>query len=170
MISASQNNADILQAGLASSAALMTTQTEQAITLAKANFEQIANKSREAMEQGIQTVNFLTIMIRGNVDALLESSRVASGSLQSIAHEVADYSKNTMERTTSAARALSQAKTATELMQLQGEFARAEFTSALAKVSTLSEAMFETMTAIFEPLQKQAVAAANRLVSAPGAD
>jgi len=36
-------------------AALMTAQAEQAITMAKASFEQIATKSREAMEQSMKT-------------------------------------------------------------------------------------------------------------------
>ena len=170
MINNSQNSNDILQSGLARSAAMMTTQTEQAILMAKANFEQIADKSREAMEQSVQTVNFLTIMTRGHVEALLETARVASGSMQNIAHGVADYSKNTLERAANAARILSQAKSTSELIHLQGEFARNECTIAIAEVTKLSETMFKTMTAIFDPLQKQAVAAANKLASESEAD
>jgi phasin family protein len=170
MTNTTKKDADILEAGLASSATMITTQTEQAIAMAKANFEQIASKSREAMEQSIQTVDFLTIMTRGNVDALLESSRVAAGSLQNIAHEVADYSKTSFDRTTSAARAISQATTPTELMQLQNEFAQAEFSNSIAQVSKLSEAMFKTMADIFDPLQKQAVASAHKLTTATGAE
>jgi hypothetical protein len=157
MTTTSNKDTDILREGLKRTAAMMESQTEQAIVLAKANFEHIAHKSREAMEQSIQTANFLAIMTRGNVDALLASSRVATGSLQSMANEVADYSKTTLERTTAAARALQQAKSATELMELQSAFARTEFTNAISEVLKLSEAMFQTMTAVFEPLQKQAV-------------
>jgi len=141
-------------------AAMMTAQTEQGIAMAKANFEQIAAKSREAMEQSLKTVDSITEMARGNVDALLESSRLASGGFQAIARDVAEYSKQSMERTTSAARTLSTAKTAPELIQLQSEFARAEFASAIAEISKLSQKMFKTMTVVFEPLQKQAMAAA----------
>jgi hypothetical protein len=157
MTTTSNKDTNILREGLKRTAVMMESQTEQAIVLAKANFEYIAHKSREAMEQSIQTANFLAIMTRGNVDALLASSRVATGSLQSMANEVADYSKTTLERTTAAARALQQAKSATELMELQSAFARTEFTSAISEVLKLSEAMFQTMTAVFEPLQKQAV-------------
>lgn len=106
----------------------MTTQTEQAIRQSKATFEQIAANSRVAMEQSLKTVNAIATMTRGNVEALLDASRLASGGLQ--------------------------------LMQLQSEFARVEFDNAVSEVSTLSEMMFKTMTAIFEPLQKQAIAAA----------
>jgi hypothetical protein len=148
------------ESGTPSSAALMTAQTEQAITMAKASFEQIATKSREAMEQSMKTVGVVTEMTRGNIDALLESSRTAAGGMQVIAQEVADYSKQTFERTTTAGRTMALAKTAPELIKLQSEFARTEFTTAIAEFSKLSQTMFQTMTAIFEPLQKQAITAA----------
>jgi hypothetical protein len=148
------------EATAASPVAMMTAQTEMAINLAKANFEQIAAKSREAMEQSLKAVGSVTEMARGNVDALLESSRVASGGFVAIAQEVAEFSKQSMERTTRAARILSVAKTAPELIQLQSEFARTEFTTAIAEASKLSQDMFKTMTAIFEPLQRHAIAAA----------
>lgn len=160
MTSTSNNAGQIFQAAMVNSGTIMTVQTEQAIRQSKATFEQIATNSRAAMEQSLKAVNAITTMTRGNVEALLESSRLASGGIQTIAHEIANYSKRTLERTTSAARALTLAKTAPELMQLQNEFARVEFDNAVSEVSTLSETMFETMTAIFEPLQKQAIAAA----------
>lgn len=160
MTGTSNNAGEKRQAAMYKSGAVMTTQTEQAIRQSKATFEQIATNSRVAMEQSLKTVNAIATMTRGNVEALLDASRLASGGLQLIAHEIANYSKRTLERTTSAARALTLAKTAPELMQLQSEFARVEFDNAVSEVSALSETMFETMTAIFEPLQKQAIAAA----------
>lgn len=143
-----------------SPAALMTAQTEQAIKMAKASFEQIATRSREALEQNIKTIGVVTEMTRGNVDALLESSRAAAGGMQTIAQEVADYSKQAFERTTTAGRTMALARTAPELIQLQSEFARTEFSNSVAEYSKLSQTMFETMAAIFEPLQKQAITAA----------
>ena len=151
---------EVFHAATANSNAMMTAQTEQAISQTKAAFEQIAEKSRDAMEQGMKAVGTITGMARGNVDALLESSRIASGGLQSIAREVADFSKDSLERTTSAARALTLAKTAPELMQLQSDFARAHFNAMIGEVAKLSDTMFKLMTEVFEPLQKQAVTAA----------
>ena len=156
-----KKNAEAVPAAMANAAAMMTAQTEQAINLAKASFEQIAIQSREAMEQSLKTVSVVTEMTRGNVEALLESSRAASGGMQAIAQEVADYSKQTSERTTTVARSLALAKTAPELMKMQSEFAQSEFATAIAEVSKLSQTMFQTMTAIFEPLQKQAITAAH---------
>jgi hypothetical protein len=152
--------AETLQFAAQNSTTMMTAQTEQAISMAKANFEQIATKSREAMEQSLKTVDAITDMSRGNVDALIESSRVASSGMQAIVQEVAVYSKHALERTAVAAKTLSQAKTAPEIMHFQSEFAQVEFNSAIAEMTKLSQEMFKTMAAIFEPLQNRAVAAA----------
>lgn len=138
----------------------MAAQTEAAISFAKNSFEQVAAKSREAMEQGLKAIDSMNTMSRGNVEALLESSRAASGGFQSIAQEVAQYSKQSLDRTTAAVRSMGLAKTAPELMQMQSDFARAELATTIAETTRLSQAMFATMTAIFEPLQKHAMAAA----------
>lgn len=160
MTNISKKGADAPQSAPLGSATIMTAQTEQAIAMAKASFEQIASKSREAMEQSMKTVGVVTEMTRGNVDALLESSRTAASGIQIIAQELAEYTKSSFERTTSAGRTMALARTAPELIQLQGEFARTEFTTAVAEYSKLTQTMFQTMTQIFEPLQKQAMTAA----------
>lgn len=138
----------------------MAIQADQAISIAKSRLEEIATKTREAMEMGLKSVDAVATLSRGNVDAMLESSRVAAGAFEAITMEVADYSKQRVERTTSAARALTQAQSVQEMLQLQGEFARAEFTAAVAETTCLSRAIFATLGAIFEPLQQQALSAA----------
>lgn len=160
MTNSGKKNAGSTASAAMTPAAMMTAQTEQAITMAKNSFEQVATRSREAMEQGMKTVNVITEMSRGNVEAFLESSRAASNGLQAIAQEVTEYSRDSMDRTAAAARAMTQARTAPELTKLQSEYARNEFATAIAEYSKLSQAMFQTMTAMFEPLQKQALTAA----------
>lgn len=143
-----------------SSSETITASTEPAIVQAKATLEQLATTSREAMQQGLQTVDAITGMARDNIDALLESSRLAADGFQTIAGDVAKFSKSNLERTTSAAHALTTAKTAPELMQVQSEFARTQFNAAISEVSKSSEAMFRLITEIFEPLQKSALKSA----------
>ena len=143
--------------------AMMTASSEQAMTIAKARFDDIATKSREAMEMGLKAVDVAAATSRSNVDALLESSRMASGALEAIARDVADYAKQRADRTTAAARALTEAKSVPELVQMQGDFARAEFAAAIGETARLSQAMFAAMGGIFAPLQQQALAAAKSM-------
>lgn len=155
--------AEILRTAADNSSAIMSAQTERAMAQAKATLEQMATTSRDAMQQGLKTVEAITGMTRGNVDALLESSRLAVDGFQTIAGEVAEITKANIERTTEAARALTQASTAPELMQLQSEFARSQFNTTMSDVSKLAETMFRLMTDIFEPLQKRAMTSSAQL-------
>ena len=141
-------------------AAMLTTSAQQAMTMAQTRFKDVAAKSREAMEMGLKAVDVAAATSRSNVDALLESSRMASGALEAIARDVADYAKQRADRTTAAARALTEAKSVPELMQMQGDFARAEFAATIAESTRLSQAMFAAVGAMFAPLQQQAMAAA----------
>ena len=143
--------------------AMMTASSEQAMTIAKARFDDIATKSREAMEMGLKAVDVAAATSRSNVDALLESSRMASGALEALARDVADYAKQRADRTTAAARALTEAKSVPELVQMQGDFARAEFAAAIGETARLSQAMFAAMGGIFAPLQQQALATAKSM-------
>ncbi|WP_374140235.1 phasin family protein [Sphingomonas sp.] len=139
--------------------ATMAAQTDQAISVAKTSFGQASAKSREAMEEGLKVMDSMTTISHGNVDAFLESSRAASGAFQSIAEEAAQYSKKSAERTAIAVRSMAEAKTVSELMQVQSDFARAEFTTAIAGTTRLVQTVFATMTAIVAPLQSRAMAA-----------
>ena len=148
------------EAATAQSPVIMTMQTEEAIAMAKAAFEQGATASHVAIERALKTVDAITGMSRGNVDALLQSSRIASGGLQTIAQDVADFTRSNLDKTTAAAQELTRAKTAPELMTLQSEFAKNQFNTAISEVTRLSEAMYKMMADIFEPLQRQALIAA----------
>jgi hypothetical protein len=144
------------EAATATATAMITAQAEQALVMAKANFEQMAVKTREAMEKSLVMLDSATEMTRGNVDALLESSRIATGNVQAVAQEAAEYSKQSLQRAATAAQNLLQVKTAPELMKLQSDYTLNEFTLAIAEMSKLSHMMFENMTAALEPLQKRA--------------
>lgn len=160
MTDADKRKVDTAFAAAAKPMTMMTEQAEQAITMAKASFDHMATKSKDAMEKGIKTVNAMTEMNRGNVEALLDSSRVAMSGLQVMASNVADYSRQSFERANAVAPSIARARTVPELMQLQYDVARAEFANAVAEYSKLSQSMFQTMSAMLEPLQKRVVSVA----------
>jgi len=107
-------------------------------------------------------------MARGNVEAMLESSRAAAQGIEQIAREVADFSRKSFEETTAAARAMTTVKTPNELVQLQNDFAKTQFDAAVAEMSKLSETMVKLMGEVFEPMQNRASAAAEKIKTMTG--
>ena len=157
--------ADAMKTGAEQLKNTMTTHGENAMAQGKATMEQVAAKSREAAEQGMKSLDELSQMARGNVEAMLASSRAATAGLEAIAHQVADFSRKSFEETTAAARAMTTVKTPNELMQLQNDFAKTQFDHAVAEMSKLSETMVKLMGEVFEPIQKSATAATEKVKS-----
>ncbi len=160
--------ADAMKNGAEQMKATMATTTESAMATGKATFEQAATKSREAIETGMKNVDEFAGLARGNVEAMLASSRAAAQGIEAIAREVADFSRKTFEETTAAARAMTTVKTPNELMQLQNDFAKTQFDAAVAEMSKLSETMVKLMGEVFEPMQARATVATDKLKSMAG--
>lgn len=160
--------ADAMKNGAEQMKNTMTNQTENAMAQGKATFEQVASKSREAIEHGMKSVDEMAGMARGNVEAMLASSRAAANGIEAIAREVADFSRKSFEETTAAARAMTTVKTPNELMQLQNDFAKTQFDAAVAEMSKLSETMVKLMGEVFEPMQARATVAADKMKSMTG--
>src|SRR5207237_9712740 len=100
-----------------------------AYTNGKAAFEQVTAKSKETIESGMKQLDELSAMTKGNVEALLASTKAATAGLEAIAHQVADFSRKSFEETTAVARAMTTVKTPNEFMQLQNDFAKPQFDS-----------------------------------------
>lgn len=134
----------------------MTGHAETAMNGGKQAVEQVATRTREAMEQGLKSMDELSALAKGNVEAMLASSKVATAGLEAIAQQVADFSRKSFEDTTAAARAMTTVKSPNELMQLQNDFAKTQFDRAVAEMSKLSETMVKLMGDVFEPVSNRA--------------
>lgn len=143
-----------------------TNNAETAVSTGKQAMEQVASKSREALEHGMKSMDDMTNLAKGNVEAMLASSKAATTGFETIAQQVADYARKSFEETTAAARALTTVKTPNELMQLQNDFAKTQFDRAVAEMSKLSEAMVKMMGEVMEPVQNRAATTAETVKNA----
>ena len=141
---------------------------QNAYTNGKAAFEQVTTKSKETIEQGMKSLDEMGTMAKGNVEALLASTKAATAGLEAIAHQVADFSRKSFEETTAAARAMTTVKSPNELMQLQSDFAKTQFDAAVAELSKLSETMVKLAGEVFEPVQNRVALATDKIKSAVG--
>ena len=117
--------------------------------------QQMAKKSQKVAEE-------LADLTRANVEALVESGRVATEAARSIGQDVVALSRDGVEQTADAIRSLAEAKSPTEYLQLQGEFARASFDRMVAQSSKLTETMVKLAGEAFQPLSNRATANAER--------
>jgi phasin family protein len=141
----------------------LNAQTETAINNGKAAMEQVAAKSKEAVEASMKSLDDLNDMARANIDALIASARVATTGVEQVMNHLTEVSKKSFEDTTAMVKGLTAAKTPNELMQMQSDFAKAQFDSAVAEYSKLTEMMVKLAGDVMEPVQNQVAVATDKM-------
>jgi phasin family protein len=117
--------------------------------------QELAKKSQKVAQE-------LADLARANVEAVVEAGRVASEGARSIGQDVVASSRDGVEQAADAIRSLAEAKSPTEYLQLQSEFARASFDRAVAETSKLTESLVKLAGEAFQPLSNRATANAER--------
>lgn len=145
----------------------MTKEATQAVTdRVQAVLGDVNERARTAFEKNTRLVEELTELTRGNVEALVASTKVAARGVEALSQEAADYGRKSFEEASTALRSLTEVKSPTDLFRLQSEFAKSQFDSIVAESSKLSDAVIKMAGEMFEPLSSRYSVAAERVKSA----
>jgi phasin family protein len=125
-------------------------------------FTEAGDRNQELVKKSQKVAEELADLARANVEALVEAGRVASEGAKSIGQDVVANSREGVEQAADAIRSLAEAKSPTEYLQLQSEFARASFDRAVAETSKLTESLVKLAGEAFQPLSNRATANAER--------
>jgi phasin family protein len=129
----------------------------------KTVFGDVNERAKAAVERSAKIVEELADLTRGNVEAIVASSKVAAKGVETLSQEAAEYSRKSFEEASTALKSIVEVKSATDLFKLQGDFARAAFDSAVAESARLSEAMLKIAGDVAEPITSRYTVAAERV-------
>jgi phasin family protein len=119
-------------------------------------------RSQDLVKKSQKVAEELADLARANVEAVVEAGRVATEGARSIGQDVVAKQRDGFEQAADAIRSLAEAKSPTEYLQLQGDFARASFDRAVAESSKLTESLVKLAGEAFQPLSNRASANAER--------
>jgi phasin family protein len=125
-------------------------------------FADANERSQELVKKSQKVAEELADLARANVEAVVEAGRVATEGARSIGQDVVAKQRNSFEQAADAIRSLAEAKSPTEYLQLQGDFARASFDRVVAESSKLTESLVKLAGEAFQPLSNRASANAER--------
>ena len=125
-------------------------------------FAEANERSQELVKKSQKVAEELADLTRANVEAVVEASRVAAEGARSLGQDVVAKQRNSVEQAADAIRTLAEAKSPTEYLQLQSEFARASFDRAVSETSKLTESLVKLAGEAFQPLSNRATANAER--------
>lgn len=139
---------------------------KEATDRAQAIFADVNERAKEAVEKGTKLFQEFGELNKGNVEAVVESSRRAAKGAETLAQNAADYARASFERQTAALKSFAAVKSPTEFFQLQSEFARSAFDSLVAETSKNSEVALKIAGDVFQPISNRFAVAAEKLKTA----
>jgi len=122
----------------------------------KAKFETVYadmnEKAKAGVEKSTKAIEEMSDIAKGNVEALVESGKIAAKAMETMGQEAVDYSRKNFEKATASFKTFSTAKTPTEFFQLQSQFLSSSFDEFAKEAAKSSEAMMKLAGDIAQPL------------------
>lgn len=130
---------------------------------AQAMFSDLNGRAKGAMEKSAAMFEDVTAFNKGNIEAIVESSKLAAKGAETLGHDVAAYAKTSFEGATEAMKTLAAAKSPTEFFKLQGDYARTAFDTLIADSARTTEMMMKMMGEIAQPISNRVAVATNKM-------
>lgn len=124
---------------------------------------EMQTRAKAAYDKGAEMTADMTAFHKGNFDALVESSKVLASTMQDLGRTAVEDAKSAAETVTADVKAMAAVKSPTELFQLQGEIARRNLDTLVARTSQNAEVMMKLASDMFAPLSTRASVAMERL-------
>jgi len=138
----------------------MATKTKTAgekINGAAENIETAMKNGAEALKTGfdkaVKNYDQFVGFGKDTVEAYAKSANVAGKGIETLHNEIYGYSKQSIEGSIAATKALMGAKSVHEAFELQSDYAKTAFDAYVGEMTKLSEMFVATTKEAFEPLQ-----------------
>lgn len=123
-------------------------------------------RAKVAYDKSAEAVSEATDFTKGNVEALVESSKIFAAGAQDLGKGYAEEAKSAYETLTADFKEMAAIKSPTELFQLQAQIVRRNFDSLVAASTKNTEALVKLANDSFAPISGRVDLAAKKLSKA----
>lgn len=141
----------------------METTIENNTAKAQAFFADINERTKAAVEKSTKLVEEANEFAKGNLEAVVESSRITAKGLEALGQEAAEYSRKSFENATATLKTLAAIKSPTEFFKLQSDYVRTAFDSYVAEASKTTEAVLKLAGDAAQPISNRFAVAAEKV-------
>ena len=141
----------------------MKNEAKQAADRFQAVFGDVNERAKTAIERNSRVAEELTELTKGNVEAIVASTKVAAKGVETLGQELAEFSRKSFEDASAAMKGIADVKSPTDFFRLQSDFARSQFDLMVAETSKLSETMIKLAGQAAEPITGRYSVAAERV-------
>jgi phasin family protein len=144
----------------------MATKFENNTAKAQAMFTDFNDRTKAAVEKSTKLVEEANEFAKGNVEALVESGRIAAKGFETLGQDAAEYGRKSFESATAALKSFASVKSPTDFFKLQSDFVRGAFDSYVAEASKNTEAVMKLAGDAAQPLSNRFAIAAEKVKTA----
>lgn len=118
-------------------------------------FADINARAKAGVEKSTKAMEEISDLAKGNVEALVESSRIAVKGVETLGQDAAEYGRLTFEKATATMKSLAAIKTPAEFFQIQSELLSSAFDGFAKEAAKNSETMLKLAGDVVQPLSSR---------------
>jgi hypothetical protein len=145
----------------------MKNETSKVVDSVQAVLGDVNERAKVSLQRNTRIAEELSEFGKGNVQAIVASSKIAANGLETVGQEVAEYARKSFEDASVAFKSFAEVTSATDFFRLQGEFVRSQFDSFVSEAAKLSETMVKLAGDAAAPLTGRYLAAAEKQGRSP---
>jgi hypothetical protein len=142
---------------------IMTTTTTEMTETIQTAMKDAADKAKAALEKSQAALGDMGAFTKGNVEAVVESTKILASGLQEMGKSYVAESKSVVETMTAEIKELAAVKSPTEFFEKQNAMMRKQFDAAMAATSKNSEAMLKLASEAFQPISNRVSLAVEKI-------
>ena len=129
----------------------------------QAMINEAGSRGQNALERSRTVAEEVSGLARANMEALVETGRIAAAGAKSLGETVLERSRVGLEHAAAEVKTLTEAQSPTEFFQRQSEIARSSFDRAVADGSRFTESLVKLAGEAMRPLSSQAAVNAEKI-------
>jgi phasin family protein len=141
--------------------------TAKEANIMEATIKNAAEKAKtlftDANAKGTQTFAEINEFGKGNIEAIVESGKIAAKGVEAFGQDTAEYGRRQFESATAALKSLSSVKSPTDFFKLQSDYFRSSFDSLVAQTSKNTETMLKLAGDVAQPIQNRVAVAVEKV-------
>lgn len=142
---------------------IMEANLKNAAEKAQTYFAEANERAKAAVEKGTKLFEEANEFSKGNIEAIVESGKIAAKGIETLGQDAADYSRKQFEGATAALKSLSAVKSPTDFFKLHSDYMRSAFDSVVAQTSKNTEAMLKLAGEVAQPISNRVAVAVEKV-------
>ncbi|WP_082006711.1 phasin family protein [Sphingomonas sp. ERG5] len=130
---------------------------------AKTLFADANDRAKAAVEKSTKAFEEINEFNKGNIEAIVESGKIAAKGFETLGQDAAEYSRKQFEGATAALKSLSTVKSPTDFFKLHSDYVRSSFDAIVAQTSKNTEAVLKLAGEVAQPISNRVAVAVEKV-------